>query len=104
MGCEDPVEPALVGSAGHGAGEVESPGAVHVAGVDRADVDAELHLPESPVRTADRRTSEVADSTRCRAGAPPSRRVWRSVEGEIVIQILLAPRALGADFVRGAGR
>lgn len=45
MSREDPVEAALVRGPGHRQREVERLRAVHLAGVQRADVDAEPHTP-----------------------------------------------------------
>jgi hypothetical protein len=44
MGGEDPVEAALVRSPGYRQREFQRLGWIHLAGINRADKDAELHL------------------------------------------------------------
>jgi hypothetical protein len=57
---EDPVEPALVSGTGHGAGELERLGAVHVTRIHRPDVDTKLH---AYLLQSECQTFEVANGT-----------------------------------------
>jgi hypothetical protein len=77
MGGEDSVESALVRSPGHHQGEIEGPCAVHLARVERPDVDAELHAAPSS-RRASNISPSMRQRIRCRV---PTRPVVNEPEG-----------------------